>query len=188
MGKTRKARVARYCLCMNSEAIWSPDGSCRHCNDNGGIDCSEVDQSLLDAKVNCSLGFISCPLKHDEAVKIEEVVQKANYQGAENAKLEAGSRWQRKRIQSSCYCNLDATNCSLGFISCPLKHDEAVKIEEVVQKANYQGAENAKLEVKNSMTALKAAKQQGAKELPKGSVVGSPARSFNLRWFQLVVT
>eukprot|EP00434_Breviolum_minutum_P011382 symbB.v1.2.010045.t1/scaffold650.1/size176305/24 len=123
MGKTRKARVARYCLCMNSEAIWSPDGSCRHCNDNGGIDCSEVDQ-----------------------------------------------------------------NCSLGFISCPLKHDEAVKIEEVVQKANYQGAENAKLEVKNSMTALKAAKQQGAKELPKGSVVGSPARSFNLRWFQLVVT
>ena len=30
--------------------------------------------------------------------------------GAENAKLEAGSRWQRERIQRSCYCNLDATS------------------------------------------------------------------------------
>ena len=30
--------------------------------------------------------------------------------GAENAKLEAGSRWQRERIQISCYGNLDPTS------------------------------------------------------------------------------
>ena len=61
--QTRKAGVARCCLCMNGEAIWSQDGSCNHCKDNGGIkDCSEVDQ-------NCTPGSSSWPLKYEEEGK-----------------------------------------------------------------------------------------------------------------------
>ncbi|CAK9008101.1 unnamed protein product [Durusdinium trenchii] len=39
--KTRKSGLPRCCLCANGEAIWSQDGSCKHCKDNGGIkDCA----------------------------------------------------------------------------------------------------------------------------------------------------
>ncbi|CAJ1351110.1 unnamed protein product [Effrenium voratum] len=68
--KTRKTEVARCCLCMNGEAIWSQDGSCQHCKDNGGIkDCSEVD-------VNCKPGSISWPLKYKEQHKEGEEKEK----------------------------------------------------------------------------------------------------------------
>ncbi|CAL1129114.1 unnamed protein product [Cladocopium goreaui] len=62
--QTRQAGVARCCLCMNGEAIWSQDGSCKHCKDNGGIkDCSEVDE-------NCKPGSISWPMKHQDHQKM----------------------------------------------------------------------------------------------------------------------
>jgi len=58
--QARKVDRPRCCLCMNGEAIWSQDGSCKHCKDNGGIkDCSEVDE-------NCQPGSVSWPLKYKE--------------------------------------------------------------------------------------------------------------------------
>lgn len=50
--------------------------------------------------------------------------------------------------------------------------DQAAKMEAALEQATQQGAESAKLEVKSSRAALAAAKVEGAKELPKGSVVG----------------
>eukprot|EP00435_Cladocopium_sp_Y103_P054439 s1077_g17.t1 len=50
--------------------------------------------------------------------------------------------------------------------------DQAAKMEAALAQATQQGAESAKLEVKSSRAAAKAAKVEGAKELPKGSVVG----------------
>lgn len=50
--------------------------------------------------------------------------------------------------------------------------DQAAKMEAALEQATQQGAESAKLEVKSSRAAAKAAKVEGAKELPKGSVVG----------------
>ncbi|CAE7225126.1 unnamed protein product [Symbiodinium sp. CCMP2456] len=59
--QARKTGRPRCCLCINGEAIWSQDGSCKHCVDSGkGIrDCSEVDEG-------CRPGSISWPLKYKE--------------------------------------------------------------------------------------------------------------------------
>ncbi|CAE7227216.1 unnamed protein product [Symbiodinium sp. CCMP2592] len=59
--QARKTGRPRCCLCINGEAIWSQDGSCKHCVDSGkGIrDCSEVDEG-------CRPGSVSWPLKYKE--------------------------------------------------------------------------------------------------------------------------
>ncbi|CAE7188639.1 unnamed protein product [Symbiodinium microadriaticum] len=59
--QARKTGRPRCCLCINREAIWSQDGSCKHCVESGkGIrDCSEVDEG-------CRPGSVSWPLKYKE--------------------------------------------------------------------------------------------------------------------------
>ncbi|CAK9008102.1 unnamed protein product [Durusdinium trenchii] len=58
--KTRKSGLPRCCLCANGEAIWSQDGSCKHCKDNGGIkDCAAAGE-------DCTPGSSSWPLKYKE--------------------------------------------------------------------------------------------------------------------------
>ncbi|OLP85117.1 hypothetical protein AK812_SmicGene33931 [Symbiodinium microadriaticum] len=146
--QARKTGRPRCCLCINREAIWSQDGSCKHCVESGkGIrDCSEVDEG-------CRPGSVSWPLKYKEQEAAgsqpgqparkpaskpasQPASQPARWRGTVKVEREKEMRHKQKLVRKQ-GCMVAPMVAKDGYMVAPMVAKEGYMVAPMVAKEGY---------------------------------------------------